>query len=72
VVAGPALGSSLADKIRAGLRSITDQRILADLGNNTTAIVEAQDENYNSLRDAMKEALRFDSANVLQPLPPKP
>ena len=75
-VASTNLNAEAIASIRAGLLAIRDQVMLKALGNGTTGFLEARDEDYNSLREAMEKAAKFDSPNVPQPLPssnkPKP
>ena len=71
-VASAALLPDVTASIRAGLHAIHDAAVLKALGNDTTGFVEVRDEAYNSLREAMREAEKFDESTAPQPAsPPK-
>ena len=59
-MARPMLSTNVAAAIRTGLRSITDAAIFARLRNDTTGFEDAEDEDYDSIRDAMEGIGRFE------------
>ncbi len=72
-VAGPTLDPAVAESIRGGLRSIRakeDQAVLERLRNETTGFEKAEDADYNPIRDAMREAGKFDGGPPRQPATP--
>ena len=58
--ARPRLAPAVAEAIRTGLRSVRDQAVLDPLGSKTTGFIDARDEDYDKLREAMNEAKKFD------------
>ena len=59
-MASSTLDPLVAKSIRAGLQSIRGKAILGALGNKTAGFKEASDKDYDSLRNAMREAKKFD------------
>jgi len=69
-VASPKLNSAVAESIRVGLLSIKEKAVLERLRNDTTGFEMAVDADYDSIRDAMKQAQKFDSGLPRQPPAP--
>src|SRR6185295_14359775 len=59
-VASHTLDSDVAAHIRAGLLAIRDKGMLEALGNGTSGFIEAHDSDFDSLREVMQEATKFD------------
>jgi phosphonate transport system substrate-binding protein len=63
-VASQNVAPEVAATIRAGLQSIRDKATLQGLGNNTSGFTQARDEDFDTLREQMREAEGFDGVRA--------
>lgn len=59
-IARSGLDRRMVEAFRTALLGLRDPKATARLGNGTTGFSPAADADYNSLREAMRESLRFD------------